>query len=117
MNYEIDESQRELLQEVLRQGNKLNVQIVMKRYDPKITLLISEGTDTDLDVQEAMRGFNKDYLEIKLNEITHENEKNIQEIQKVILDKHDFSQIAESQASEKLKAIYKTIYTKTMEMD
>lgn len=52
----------------------------MKRYDPKITLLISQGTDTDLDVQEAMRGFNKDYLEIKLNDITHENEKNIQEI-------------------------------------
>lgn len=38
----------------------------MKRYDPKITLMISEGTDTNLDIQEAIRGFNKDYLEIKL---------------------------------------------------
>ncbi|CAD8049328.1 unnamed protein product [Paramecium sonneborni] len=116
-NYEIDDNQREILQEVLRQGNKLNVQIVMKRYDPKITLMLSEGTDTNLDIQEAIRGFNRDYLEIKLQEITKENLKNIEEIQKVMQEKHEFTQVNESSATDKLKSIYKTIYTKTTEMD
>ncbi|CAD8212179.1 unnamed protein product [Paramecium octaurelia] len=116
-NYEIDDDQREILQEVLRQSNKLNMQIVMKRYDPKITLMVSQGTDTNLDIQEAIRGFNKDYLEIKLSEITKENLKNLEEIQKVMSEKHEFTQVGESSATEKLKSIYKTIYTKTTEMD
>ncbi|CAD8050498.1 unnamed protein product [Paramecium sonneborni] len=116
-NYEIDDNQREILQEVLRQGNKLNVQIVMKRYDPKITLMLSEGTDTNLDIQEAIRGFNRDYLEIKLQEITKENLKNLEEIQKVMQEKHEYIQLNESSATDKLKSIYKTIYTKTTEMD
>ncbi|CAD8046597.1 unnamed protein product [Paramecium primaurelia] len=109
MNYEIDDNQREILQEVLRQ--------IMKRYDPKITLMVSQGTDTNLDIQEAIRGFNKDYLEIKLSEITKENLKNLEEIQKVMQEKHELNQVAESSATEKLKSIYKTIYTKTTEMD
>ncbi|CAD8133922.1 unnamed protein product [Paramecium pentaurelia] len=117
MNYEIDDNQRDILQEVLRQSSKLNMQIVMKRYDPKITLMLSEGTDTNLDIQEAIRGFNKDYLEIKLSEIIKDNQKNIEEIQKVMQEKHEFTQVTESSATEKLKQIYKTIYTKTTEMD
>ncbi|CAD8133752.1 unnamed protein product [Paramecium octaurelia] len=117
MNYEIDDNQRDILQEVLKQSNKLNMQIVMKRYDPKITIMLSEGTDTNLDIQEAIRGFNKDYLEIKLSEIIKDNQKNIEEIQKVMQEKHEFTQMGESSATEKLKQIYKTIYTKTTEMD
>ena len=31
----------------------------MKRYDPKIKLCISQGTDTNLDILEVMRNFKK----------------------------------------------------------
>lgn len=59
----------------------------MKRYDPKIKLFMTQGTDTNQDVFDAMRMFSKDDHENQINFLSLEADFNIQEIQKALQDK------------------------------
>ncbi|CAD8054230.1 unnamed protein product [Paramecium primaurelia] len=118
MQYELDDHQKCILNEVLKQSNKLNVQIVMKRYDPKIKLCISQGTDTNLDILEVMRNFKKEYHESKLQEIVKESDKHSMELQKFLNERIDYRySLQTQQVTDKLKGVHKQMIQKTMDIE
>ncbi|CAK71358.1 unnamed protein product (macronuclear) [Paramecium tetraurelia] len=118
MQYELDDHQKCILNEVLKQSNKLNVQIVMKRYDPKIKLCISQGTDTNLDILEVMRNFKKEYHESKLQEIVKDSDKHSMELQKFLNERIDYRYTLQTQqVNDKLKGVHKQMIQKTMDIE
>ncbi|CAD8143895.1 unnamed protein product [Paramecium pentaurelia] len=118
MQYELDDNQKCILNEVLKQTNKLNVQIVMKRYDPKIKLCISQGTDTNLDILEVMRNFKKEYHESKLQEIVQDSDKHSMELQKFLNERIDHRYTLQTQqVTDKLKGVHKQMIQKTMDIE
>ncbi|CAD8051444.1 unnamed protein product [Paramecium sonneborni] len=118
MQYELDDHQKCILNEVLKQSNKLNVQIVMKRYDPKIKLCISQGTDTNLDILEVMRNFKKEYHESKLQEIVQDSDKHSMELQKFLNERIDHRYALQTQqVTDKLKGVHKQMIQKTMDIE
>ncbi|CAK72440.1 unnamed protein product (macronuclear) [Paramecium tetraurelia] len=118
VQYELDDNQKCILNEVLKQSNKLNVQIVMKRYDPKIKLCISQGTDTNLDILEVMRNFKKEYHESKLQEIVQDSDKHSMELQKFLNERIDYRYTLQTQqVTDKLKGVHKQMIQKSMDIE
>lgn len=88
------------------------MQVQIKRYDPRIKLYRTQGTDTNQDALEAMRYYSAQETERRVEGLREENEASLVELGKVLKAREGVAVRGYSGVCDKLGALVRAIERK-----